>query len=301
MFDVLTIGAATRDVFLLSKHFTLLRSELFETGVGECVSLGSKIEIETIVPTTGGGATNAAVTFARLGFKTATVCRIGADGAGRDVVAELKKENISSKYVRVTKKGLTAYSTLLTAPSGERTVLVYRGVSSSFVSTDIPWGIKTRWMYLTSLGGNLSLVSQIIRQSIKSETKIAWNPGRQELEKGMPAFKKILSGVSILILNREEAKFLAGKNEIPEITAILSNPNRLLLITDGEKGAYVHKDGKTSFLPSSGKKALSRTGAGDAFGSGFVAGWMKTGSLDYALKVASANAESVIQHVGAKK
>ena len=139
MFDVVTIGAGTRDVFLMSKEFKFIESSVFSTGIGECVALGTKIELDSIVHTTGGGATNAAATFARLGFKAAAICRVGEDGAGRDLIIELQREGIDTTMIRRIPDESTGYSTLLTASSGERTVLVYRGVSSSFTTADVPW------------------------------------------------------------------------------------------------------------------------------------------------------------------
>ena len=152
MYDVITIGAATRDVFLVSSKFIALKSRRFPTGAGECVALGSKIDIEELVLTTGGGATNAAATFASLGFRTATLCRIGDDSPGKDVVEDLARCGVSTHLVRMIKNGETAYSTLLTMKDGERTALVHRGTSSAFTQTDVPISIfeQTRWIYLTS-------------------------------------------------------------------------------------------------------------------------------------------------------
>ena len=66
MYDVITIGAGLRDVFLVSDAFVALKSKKFSTGVGECLALGTKIELDDIVLTTGGGASNAAATFGSL-------------------------------------------------------------------------------------------------------------------------------------------------------------------------------------------------------------------------------------------
>ena len=63
MFDVITFGSATRDVFLRSKAMELHK----EHGIEEaCFPFGAKIDIDDIDFETGGGATNNAVTFTRL-------------------------------------------------------------------------------------------------------------------------------------------------------------------------------------------------------------------------------------------
>ena len=136
-FDVITIGSAVRDVFLVSKEFQIIKSPRFQTGLGECVSLGSKIEVDNITLTTGGGGTNAAATFAQLGLRTAVITRIGNDEPGQAILNDLATYGVDSSLVRVIKKGATGYSTLLTTTDGERSVLVHRGVSNEFTTTGI--------------------------------------------------------------------------------------------------------------------------------------------------------------------
>lgn len=301
MFDVITIGAGVRDVFLVSRSFQLLRSSKFSTGVGECVSLGEKIEVDEIVHTTGGGATNAAVTFARLGFRCSALCRVGNDAAGRDVVAELDDEGVDTSLVIRDSGGATGYSTLLTASTGERTALVFRGVSGSFSVKDIPWkSCAARWMYITSLGGNVDLVKRLLAYAAECGMQVAWNPGRKEIAKGMDVVRALLPGVRVFDLNREEAQSLTGKKDVRDICESVATPGNVVLITDGAKGAYAHRNGVTLHAPGTGAKAKSQTGAGDAFGSGFVASLMRSDNLRSALALGVLNAESVIKRVGAK-
>ena len=69
MFDVITIGTAAKDTFLISRFFKILKDSKhlkkfdFPTGEAQCFALGGKIELDNQVIATGGGATNAAVTF----------------------------------------------------------------------------------------------------------------------------------------------------------------------------------------------------------------------------------------------
>lgn len=301
MYDVITIGSGLRDVFLLSDQFKLIANADFEGGKAECVALGSKIEVNDIVLTTGGGATNAAVTFARLGLKTAAVCRIGDDAGGRDVIEDLKKEGVGTSLVRRVKNGTTGYSTLLTASNGERTALAYRGVSGTFSTADVPFArCKAKWFYVTSLAGNVTLAKKIATHAKSSGASLAWNPGKKEIEQGLGAIRTILPNVRVLQLNKEEAAGLTGASTVEGMFDVLATPGNVVVITDGAKGAFVQRDGVTIMSPGSGKQAVSQTGAGDAFGSGFVAGLMKTDDLRTALAVAMLNAQSVITKVGAK-
>ncbi len=302
MFDVITIGSATRDVFLVSNKFIALKSRKFPTGAGECVALGSKIDVDKLVLTTGGGATNAAATFASLGFHTATMTRIGDDSTGKDVIDDLSAFGVSTHFVRMVKGGQTGYSVLLTMTDGERTVLTFRGVSSQFEQKDIHWGgcEQTKWIYLTSLGGNLALSKKVIENAHRCNIKVAWNPGKGELKSGIKSLSPLLAMVDMLMVNLEEAKLLTGKKEIKTIFKTLHSDGKIRLITDGTNGSYVWRDKWMAHAGTTGAKAVSRTGAGDAFGSGFVAGFIKTEDIKYALAIGTLNAESVVQQFGPK-
>lgn len=297
-YDIITIGAATRDAFLISKAFQNVTSDRFETGTGECVALGSKIELNGLTLSTGGGATNAAATFGDLGFKTAVIARVGNDTAAIDVQADLKKHHVSTELLRMVKGDQTAYSTLLVeANGGERTALVYRGASASFTEADLPWNkMKSDWLYLTSLAGNLALIKKLVAK-LGTTTKICWNPGSAELNHGLKAFTPLFKHLFLLIMNAEEAKVLFGEtNPLDVIPETLT-----LVITDGNKGATATVAGQSWFVAPSKAKVISRTGAGDAFGSGLVAGLMNGMGLDDALRVGLLNAQGVIQQFGAKE
>lgn len=301
MFDVITIGSAMKDVFLISDKFTFVRSETFETGIGECVSLGSKIELDAIVHTTGGGATNAAVTFANLGFKTAAVCRIGDDPEGEAVLEQLRKKNVDVSMVVRIKKGSTGYSTLITADTGERTALVYRGVSGSFRTKDIIFeSCKTHWFYVTSLGGNLDAIKKLIRRADQCRAHIAWNPGKTEIERDSVLVHHLAQQVAVFMVNTEEGAALTGHKDVLDMLEPLSSRKNTVIITDGERGSYAFSDGQTYKAETARAKSVSQTGAGDAFGSGFVAAFIKTGDIKTSLATGTANAEAVIQKIGAK-
>src|SRR3989338_5841942 len=151
--DVITIGSALWDTFLTTEEFQEVADKRFSTGYGECFALGSKIEVDEAQYGSGGGATNAAATFATLGYKTACVARVGDDLFGQRVLEELTEYGIDAKHVVVVKKGKTGSSVILTTPSGKRVVLVHRGGSSMFPQSTTPWTLppKTEWGDLPSL------------------------------------------------------------------------------------------------------------------------------------------------------
>src|SRR3989344_6361078 len=119
MFDIITIGTATRDVFVKSKEFHVDNDHHVLGGKALAMPLGAKLEISEMHFGTGGGATNAAVTFARQGFRTAAICELGSDTGGAAIIRELKAEKVHTGFMRVNRGESTGYSILLHPEGGE--------------------------------------------------------------------------------------------------------------------------------------------------------------------------------------
>jgi len=321
-YDIITIGTATRDVFLTSPLFKVLRDKRhlkkigFATGEAQCFALGGKIEIGEPVLATGGGATNSAVTFSRQGLKTAALIKIGEDQAGKDILEELKKEKISVLNLLKANTG-TAYSTILLAPGGERTILVYRGASEDLTLKEISLNsLKSKWAYVSPGKMSLETISRIFNHFHKNKTFIAFNPSKYFIEMGLKKLKPFLEKTKVFILNREEASYLTGVDYHKEkeiFKKLDESVNGIAVMTDGSNGVLVSdccRIYKAGVFEE--EKAIDRTGAGDAFGSGFVAGLIQTrekcekglcgvDNIEYAIRLGSANATSVIEYIGAKK
>ncbi len=305
MFEVMTIGAATQDIFVKSKQFERIPNDSAPDGWNACLPLGAKIPIDELVFETGGGATNAAVTFARLGFKTTCVACVGDDPGGREIIAGLKAEKINVRGAQQTTAYRTATSIILVAGTGNRAILVARGASAHLDRRAIDWtSLRSRWIYLTSVAGNFALLTDLFAHAQKSLTHVAWNPGKLEIVHGFKKLLPFLLHTDVLLLNREEAAELSScsPRDIPCILKTLGHlPRRALVVTDGAHGATANACGHTWHAAPLKGKIVNTTGAGDAFGSAFIASLMKNGTIETALRVATRNAFSVVQHMGAKR
>ncbi len=309
MFDIITIGSATRDVLLKAEGFELRKHADSPTGVEQCFPLGSKIEIKEIVFTTGGGGTNAAVTFRRQGFKTGCVGIVGDDAVGKEIVDELKKEKIGPIFQKHTDDH-TAYSIILVYPNAERTILSYKGEGQHFDVKTIPFDkFRAGWFYINSLGGHYDLFEALANHAVKNNIKIACNPGGKELDHGLEKLKPLLAQIDIFITNKEEGASLVKDGSWEQVLKSLKSLVKgVVVITNGHEGVLV-ADGSGVYsagVPNS--PIVERTGAGDAFGSGFVAeyirrleaGNQKPEAVAKAIQFATANASSVVTKFGAK-
>lgn len=302
MFNIVTIGSATRDVFLRSKDIQLIPSEKFSTGMGECVALGSKVEADSIHFDTGGGATNAAVTFSRFGFKTGVISRVGEDGHGDLILKVLKKEGIGTGLIQKTVTEHTAYSVLLMAQGGERTAIAYRGASAKIENAKINWRkAQAEGYYVTSLGGDLSIYKEAVSRA--KVGRVGWNPGGAELKKGLAALTPFIAKTAVFIVNREEAAELlvvplADTNKL--LKGLASLGAMFAIMTDGRDGAYGMSKGQTFHAGVLDVPVINTTGAGDAFGSALCAAMARGLMLSEALQAGTLNSHGVIAKMGAK-
>jgi len=121
-----------------------------------------------------------------------------------------------------------------------------------------------------------------------------------------PALYSLMNYADLFIVNQEEAAVITGvpyqkKRQIFKKLDELVHGR--VIMTKGSRGVEV-SDGKTLWsagvLPLDKSEIVDRTGAGDAFGSGFVAALMrKPNNIEYAIQFASANATGVLTEWGA--
>ena len=303
-FDMLTIGSAVRDIFLRSAAFEEHKDKSAPDGVDACLQYGSKVALSDIIYASGGGATNAAVTFANWGFKTACVARVGNDFHARDIIAELKRDKVETFAIQQDLHKPTGTSVILVSGEGHRAIMTSRGVSKDIDAKAIQWTkIKSRWIYMTSVAGNIAVLNDVFAHAKKTLGKVAWNPGNAELQLGLKKLAPYFLHTDILIMNREEAAAVVDRppRDLEGILNVLGPlPREALVITDGAHGAYAHANGTTWYASAGKGKRVNTTGAGDSFGSGFTAGVMRYGDVDKALRCAALNALGVVTHMGAK-
>lgn len=266
--------------------------------------LGDKIYVNQINFASGGGASNAATTFARNGQKSIFVGVVGCDPSGAAAVADLTRYGVHVEHIVYSKYQHTDYSTLFLSPNGERTILTYRGCGQHAE----PWQFDLSrikdpidWIYMTSMVGNFTVYEKIIAQARDRNIKIAFNPGQAELRQP-DQLKNILRDITILSLNREEASQIVKGDTIEQLLRNLKELCPVAIITDGPNGAVAadHSGALRAGLYNPGHESIDRTGAGDAFCSGFTLQYALGAGLKTAIKFASANATAAVSRIGSK-
>lgn len=298
MARIVSIGAALQDVYLIDHDDFGTNSR----GFFNQLELGTKVDIDKVKFSTGGGATNAATTFARHGHESIFMGCISNDSAGQAILNSFDDEGIDSSYVTYLNRYQTGYSVVLLAPSGERTILTCRGASAHFDALS-PTDLETiypDWLYVTTFRGEMDMLDHFFTKAKSLGAKIMFNPGNLELQH-IRKFLGLLTDVDVLLLNKKEAQKVVEGKLLTELIAKIKNYVPNVIITDGNQGA-IATDGKEIYRAGlyEDVKIKDSTGAGDAFGSGFLAAYANGKSFKDSLIFASANSTSVVQHIGSK-
>ncbi|MGC9061131.1 MAG: PfkB family carbohydrate kinase, partial [Thermoplasmata archaeon] len=368
MYDVVCIGSATQDVFVKTNIAKVLEiREMLQTKAYLALEYGAKINVDKIMFTTGGGASNTAYGFGKMGLKTGFCAALGGDESAKTILTELEKIGVDTSLTITTEEESTGYSVIITTFEGERTVLTYRGANNhlDIEKMNIEKLTDTRFLYLGPMTGKASEIPAKISEILADkDVKICWNPGNTQISRGIEKMLSFLKRIDIIFLNKEEASNLTGikysqmvvnedlcigcgtcvdvcpvkiflldggkaqtrhqekcikcglcvdrcptraitnepwaDNLDPILKRIHELGIKLVVITDGKKGAQCY-DGKYRYMfPAFDVPVISTLGAGDAFIVGFVSALAKGKDVETALKIGSANGASVVREFGAK-
>lgn len=345
---VLVIGGATQDLFVNYQGADLMRI-IKKDSVSEYALFesGEKCEVDTLFTQTGGGSTNAAVSFKQQNADATCFCMVGSDTIGNEIINSLTQAGIDSSLIKRSPDQSSGQSIIINSTTGERTIFAFRGANNylpleTLSSKDLN-GIDH--IYITSLSNDSSLKLPAFTQLARANNvPIAINPGKSQLSKGMLTLKASLNNIDTLILNSNEAQLfmhalIESDNSYKEalectphqktcginmpssdpylITSAIAWQDQhfsmhnffktvlhmgpsIVVVTNGRNGVYVATKNEIFFHPSLAIKVINSVGAGDAFGSTFVASLATGNTIQDALRLGIINSASVLQKVGAK-
>jgi sugar/nucleoside kinase (ribokinase family) len=192
-------------------------------------------------------------------------------------------------------------------------------------------------LYVTSLSFNLAkLLPYIVKHGKKHGALVAVNPGSNQVRNGAADLIEALPYIDTLILNSYESKLLMSsliQNKAehaihPKVTPlkkskrmplllqqasmlqescfslplyfreILSQGPSIVVVTNGAEGVYAAHGNTIYFYPSPTIKVVSTVGAGDSFGSAFIASLLQGKTIEQALIAGTLNSSSVLGHIG---
>lgn len=293
---------------------------------------GRKIDAENISIHCGGGAVNVGVSLARLGFDVAVLSKVGTDVNAAQVHETLRDEGIDDSLLIETDEMATGVAVMISSHDRNATIFTHRGANTllrcaELDSTNLE-GLDL--LYVASLsGGSAECFPQLLANGKAAGAMVAANPGIRQLTTRRAEFFEAIGNLDLLNMNRVESEALlpgmaAAKpsnqslklaSEGPElatrglrfeglhlelenfVSELHERGPRYVIITDGIKGAYVSVDGAIHHCPVLTTEVAGTAGAGDSFASTMTAFLVSGASAEDALKAATANASSVVEHV----
>ena len=277
---VTTIGGATVDIIV---HHA---ADEFQ--------LGAKHEVRHIGLYAGGGAMNAAFSFALHGAHVRVVNAVGSDVEGQWLRQALADKGIDPQAMQVVEGARTGKAVIHVMADGQATVFVQRGAGASLrLDRDVLSKPLCDVIYVTALGElPTEQLSHTLADMGDAKPFFVINPGARQLKAFRPLLLPLLDQADLICLNAIEAQVLADvpgellseqysfeqtKALIPKL---VRHPGQCLLITLGGDGAVFY-DGTSCHSGLPAKVSLvSTVGAGDAFNSAFVHAWLSTRSAD---------------------
>ena len=303
MVRIVSLGSALQDIYLVD-HDDLVPTNIGNESIFGKVLVGSKVDIDRISYEVGGGGVNSAITFARYGHEAIFLGNIGRDPAGAAVVRVLDREGVDTSYINYLERKTTGTSVvLLDSKSGERTILTCRGASEqfgNFSENDLDLA-QPDWLYATTLRGDMDALTRFFKKAHDVDAKVMFNPGVMELANTKELIS-LLKYVDVLNVNKSEAAKIVPGVMLTELLYRLNNYVETVIITDGPMGGIAGNGAEVyRFGIYEDRKVKDATGAGDAFGSGFLAHLASGKSFRNSLIFASANSTAVVSKLGANK
>ncbi|OGJ62164.1 hypothetical protein A3A67_00980 [Candidatus Peribacteria bacterium RIFCSPLOWO2_01_FULL_51_18] len=298
---IVSIGGATYDLFLY------MGDGLVEQGGEVRLAVGGKIPVKQLVESSGGGACNTSVGFARLGLDAAFCGVVGSDQWGEKMLKTLQNEGVDTSSATIVENETSSFSIILSLLSGDRTILYTPGANEHLdhATLDLEKIKKTDAVYLNHLSENsCSLQDDIVATLVNHpDIWLSWNPGGPQIKNGIRGRDEaaLLQVTNLLLLNLEEALAFTGeKNSMAAIDILLQAGARNVCVTDAEKGVTGGTGEHVFHYPVLPVKVVETTGAGDAFGVGSTWALLSGLQLPEALMAGTLNSAGVIGAIGAQ-
>lgn len=301
-FDVIAVGDSTQDIFLKMTDASV-QCDLDGHHCRICFDYAEKIPVDQKTSISAvGNAANHAIGIARLKRAAAVYTMVGRDAQGVEATKVFTAEGVDTRYVVADTEHGTNLSMVINY-RGERTIFVYHEPRAYALPDLVPPG----WIYLTSVsGGGVEKLHTQLEQYLAAhpQVKLAFNPGTYQLKLGREKLVSLLKRTQLLFLNREESARLT-QLPVDDSKALLAGLHGLgatwVVVTDGAKGSYASNGAISWRAGIFDGPVVERTGAGDAYGSGFLGALLHGKDIPEAMAWGNANSTSVVQYIGARE
>jgi ribokinase len=309
--EIICIGSACKDVFFPTQEGKIIDTpeDLMSQKKIE-FELGAKYKIEARYEALGGCAANVACSLSRLGIKTSCRSHIGDDYIANWIKEELDKNGVDTNLISNEKKCSSDMSAIIIDKNSADRVIFSNQKANSFLKIEPVEISETEWYFIGDLHGEWEKHLDMIFDTAREKgIKAAFNPRQANIHDNVEKIIECIPKTDVLFLNKDESievisgleeKYSTEELNKEEFLAkrLLKLGAKIVVITDGIRGAWAYDGEGLFFVPGEKVNAVDSTGAGDSFAGAYIAAHIKEKDLKECLKWGIANSSSVVQHYG---
>lgn len=220
----------------------------------------------------GGKGANQCVQAARMGAKTAMVCKVGRDVFGNDYIQNFKNNGISTAYVEQTENAATGAASIIVNDTGENAIVIVAGANMLLGQEELQRAqsaIVNAKVLVCQLEINPDASLQALRMAKENHVKTIFNPAPAIADLHSDFYK----ASDVFCCNESEAELLTGLSVTSVEDAsrvgleLLRRGCASVIVTLGPQGCVVCQSTNTApkHIPTTAVTAADTTGAGDSF------------------------------------
>lgn len=257
----------------------------------QSVGTGGLKDTKQFIKNAGGAPANVCVQAVKLGREAVYLTKVGNDGFGDFLIETLKNEGIDTSFVTKSNRYDTSLAFVSFKNDGEREFSFYRKAAADLYFTPDDFeDVKLEKGDVFEFG-SVALKTEeaksthraLIKRAEEAGAIICFDPNlrfnlwesAQELKDTVNEFRKY---ADIIKVGADELEFITDLNGDKAVESMFTGKLKILLVTDGGKGAKLYlADGRQFECNGFKVKAVDTTGAGDSFFGGFIAQVMESG------------------------
>ncbi len=273
--------------------------------------IGSRLEdIATFSKSVGGCPANIAIGTARLGLKSGLITGVGNEQMGRFIIEQCAREGVSTQGIKIDPERLTALVLLAVEDEGASPMIFYRpdcadmaidenDVDEAFVASSKSVLVSgTHFSRPNTEAAQLKAIRIAKAHGGKVVFDIDYRPNLWGLaghDAGFERYvksdhvsnklKAVLADCDLIVGTEEEVLIASGESDLLKaLKTIRASSSATIVLKRGAKGCIVY-DGAISDNLEDGIvgdgfpiEIYNVLGAGDAFMSGFLRGWLRSES-----------------------
>lgn len=258
----------------------------------QSVGVASLKDTQQFVKKAGGAPANVCVQAVKLGRQASYLTRVGCDAFGEFLIETLQNEGVDVSYISKSAQHDTSLAFVSFAENGEREFSFYRRAAADLYFTEENFADVTFERGDVLEFGSVALKTDVSQNTHKYLINKARNAGalvcfdpnlrfnlwedKQELRNVVQEYAAL---ADVIKVGEDELNFIMELQGDDAVTAIFKGNLKLLLVTNGGKGAKLYVNTVLCAEHSGYKvKTVDTTGAGDSFFGAFIAQLMDSGA-----------------------